>query len=494
MISPRTPTVHDLFSRIQYRAEHSSITVYLVGGALRDVLARRRKKNPDIDFCLQRGALDFGKRLARDIRAGFVVLDKERGYCRLVKKIGELVYTLDFTDFRGKTLEDDLRKRDFTINAMAARLGQVLKGDFQGVLIDPYGGAKDIKAKAIRMVDAGNFRDDPLRILRAFSLSAIFGFRIENKTLAQLRRDRQLLASVSPERIRDELFKIFDQSGSLAYIERMDTMGILRLAMPELTVTRGVAQGPYHHLDVWKHSLETLRQLEALFGELKKNRPINAYLDEVLSAERSRRALMKLGALLHDVGKPRAKRRMGNKTIFHGHERVGADITGEFCRRLKLSNDEADALRKMVLLHLRPGYMGDNPVVSPRARFRYFRDAASEGISTLLLSIADQRSTRGPLTSKNDRVQHERVCLGLIREHLRGLKKPKPIRFINGDMLMKRFKLKPSVLVGKVLAELEELQAIGKVKTLAQAWSAAKKSIGDGSNVVRKVSPGTVSL
>jgi putative nucleotidyltransferase with HDIG domain len=238
---------------------------------------------------------------------------------------------------------------------------------------------------------------------------------------------------------------------------------------------RGVAQGPYHHLNVWKHSLETLRQLEILFGELKGKREINAYLDEILSAGRSRRASMKLGALLHDVGKPRAKRRKGKKTIFHGHERIGADISGEVCRRLKLSNDEIEALKKMVLWHLRPGYLGDNPVVSPRAKFRYFRDTATEGISTLVLSIADQRATRGPLTSKSDRLQHERVCLGLIRDYLRSLKKPKLLRLLNGDMLMKRFKLEPSPVVGKILAELEELQAIGKVKTIADAWRAAAK-------------------
>jgi putative nucleotidyltransferase with HDIG domain len=478
MIFPHGSLSFRLLSRVHAFAKRNNIKLYLVGGVLRDALIGRQKANPDIDFCLKRQAIALGRKLSRLLAAGFVVLDRPRGYCRLVKKVQDAVYTLDFTDFRGVSLTDDLRMRDFTINAMALELPEALRaGDFKKDIIDPYGGLGDIGEQVIRIVDTNNFRDDPLRILRAFSLAAIFGFRIEKKTLLLARRDRERLRGVSAERIRDELFKILAQPSSAASLDSLDALGILKFVLPECEVMRGIRQGPYHHLNVWKHSLETVRQLERLMGELAGDTQINAYLDEAIGAWRSRRALMKLGALLHDIGKPQAKKKRGKKTIFHGHERIGADLADQVCRRLKLSNDEISALRKMVFWHLRPGYLGDSVRVSARAKFRYFRDAGSEGVSTLLVSIADQRSTRGPLTSKNDRLQHERICFGLIRDYFRSLNEAKPHPLVNGDMLMKKFRLTPSPLIGKILMELKELQAIGKVKTRLQAWEAAGKIV-----------------
>jgi putative nucleotidyltransferase with HDIG domain len=285
------------------------------------------------------------------------------------------------------------------------------------------------------------------------------------------------LVDVSCERIRDELFKIFGQPGSFGCLLMLDSLGVLSLIMPEIEVMRGIAQGPYHHLDVLKHSFETVNQLEILMSEHKNNKEINPYLDEVISSERKRRALLKLGALLHDIGKPKAKRRRNKKTIFHGHERIGAGITIEIARRLKLSNNEIDSLRKMVFWHLRPGYLADNQNITPRAMFRYFRDAAEEGVSILLLSIADQRATKGRLTSEESRMQHEKTVSGLIKEYFRRKKEKKLLRLLNGDDLIRQFKLHPSPLIGKILGYVEELQAINKIKTKDEALCAAKRII-----------------
>jgi putative nucleotidyltransferase with HDIG domain len=211
--------------------------------------------------------------------------------------------------------------------------------------------------------------------------------------------------------------------------------------------------------------------------EKRKDKEMHDYLEEEVCADRKRRALMKLGALLHDIGKPQARRRKEGKTMFHGHERIGSDITEAIARRLKLSNDELAALEKMVFWHLRPGYLADNLNISARAKFRYFRDTAQEGVSTLLVSIADQRSTRGPLTTDESRITHEKVCFNLIREYFRRQKEKKLPRLFNGDDLIKTFKLQPSPLIGRILSEIEELQAIGKIKTKNEALVAAKKLI-----------------
>jgi len=442
---------------------------------LRDILLNREKANIDFDFCLKKNAIGFTRKLAKELKAGFVVLDKEHGACRLVKRIKDKVYTLDFTDFRGHDLKEDLLHRDFSINSFAIELEDVfINENPQESIIDPYRGRQDLKSKIIRAVNKKAFDEDPLRILRAFSLSAIFGFRIEKDTLKLIRAKRDKLAKVSSERIRDELFKILDRPNSYEYLVELDKLKILRNIIPEIEIMRGVKQGPYHHLDVWQHTLETVRQLENLIGELKRNKEIQDYLNEDISSQRKRRALIKLGALLHDIGKPQAMFRENGKTKFHGHERIGLEITENIARRLRLSNDELESLKKMVLWHLRPGYLADNEEITARATFRYFRDTAQEGASTLLISIADQRATRGPLTSGKSRLHHEKVVLGLIKEYFRKKKEKKLPRFISGDDLINKFKLEPSPLIGKILREIEELQAIGKIKNKKEALQAAR--------------------
>ena len=452
--------------------------LYLVGGYLRDMLAGRRKENPDIDFCLKKNAIAFSRRLCHKIGGGFVVLDKEHGCSRIVKKAGGKVYTIDFSDFRGKTLEDDLSLRDFTINSFAIRLKDfICKANPAALFIDPLSGAKDLRAGLLKVDNDSSFDDDPLRLLRAFSFSAIFGFKIEKHTLRLITKNYKKLSLVSYERIRDEVFKVLDCKSSADYFKKIDDLGILSLIMPEIDVMRGVRQGPYHHLDVFKHSMQTLRELELLFSQLKRNKELNACLNERICGDRKRSSLIKLGAFLHDIGKPKARRREGRKIKFHGHELIGRGIASNIARRLKLSGDELDCLRIMIFWHLRPGYLADNQVITARAKFRFFRDTKKEVVSVLLLSIADQRSTRGPLTSEEERIHHEKVCLSLIKEYFRKAKENKPIKFINGDDLIRKFKLVPSPLIGRILAEIEELQAVGKVKNKKAAFAFAAKII-----------------
>lgn len=464
------PLDANLLERVLKFARARRIKLYIVGGYLRDIVLLRAKENPDIDFCLKKGAINFGRALAKELKGGFVVLDKEHGACRIVKNIKDKAYTLDFTDFRGPTLEDDLLHRDFTINTLAVELGT-------DGLVDKYEALKDLKSKVIKLVNKKAFDEDPLRILRAFSFSAILGFKIDKATLASAQSRRNKLASVSFERIRDELFKVLGSNCAFQTLSWLDKFKILTVILPEIEPMRGLNQGPYHHLDIWMHSLESVKQLEMVLEEFKDNKDVQHYLNQVISSDRRRSALMKLGVLLHDIGKPKALRRREGKIIFHGHERVGVGISDGIAKRFKLSNDEWSALKKMIFWHLRPGFMADNEPVSERAKFRYFRDAQSEAISTLLISLADQRSTRGRLTTKQSRQQHERVVHALIKEFFKKQKEHKMIRLVNGDELMREFKLSPSPLIGRILSELEELQAIGKIKTKEEALKTAKKFI-----------------
>ncbi|MDD5120272.1 MAG: HD domain-containing protein [Candidatus Omnitrophica bacterium] len=464
--------------RIVYNfAKAKRIKLYLVGGALRDLVLRRKKENPDFDFCLQRGALSFGRLLAESLRAAFVLLDEEHAACRLVKKIDGKIYTFDLSDFRAKTLEKDLLHRDFTINSMALNLGDVFsKQDLDALVIDPYSGRKDLKAKTIKITGPGSFSEDPLRILRAFSFSCIFKFSMDKETLRLAKKERNKISSVSPERIREELFKIFESSSAYQSLVVLDKLKILEIIFPEIKPMRNIGQGPYHHLDVWQHTLETLNQFELILKSIKKEQ-INNYLNEELAGLRKRSSLLKFACILHDVGKPKALRREKKKIIFHGHERIGLGITRSICRRIKLSNEECRSLERIVLWHLRPGYLADNQRPTERAIFRYFRDTGSDALAVILLSLADQRATKGPLTTALSRLRHEKMIKLLIGRLLKKNSEKKPVRLINGDDIIRKFRLPGSPLIGTVLDELEEAQAIGKIKNKKQALAMAAKII-----------------
>ena len=148
----------EVLIKVSRFAKAGKAKLYLVGGILRDRLLGRDKEFTDFDFCLKRGAIDFGRKLARELRCGFVVLDQDLGACRLVKKNQGSLCTLDFSDFRDQTLEKDLLHRDFTINAMAIELEKVLScANWQDYIIDPYGAKQDLKAKVIKIVNKKSF-------------------------------------------------------------------------------------------------------------------------------------------------------------------------------------------------------------------------------------------------------------------------------------------------------------------------------------------------
>ena len=458
-------------------AKARKVKLYLVGGALRDLFLKRKKENPDFDFCLKTGALNFGKRLAKELKAAFVLLDEEHAACRLVKKIDGQIYTFDLTDFRAPTLEKDLLHRDFTINSLALELKDVFSAkDLSESIIDPYSGRDALKHGIIKVTGPDSFKEDPLRILRAFSFSCIFKFNLDKGTLRLARKEKSKIGAVSAERIREELFKIFDSPAAYASLAVLDKLKILEIIFPEIKPMRGIGQGPYHHLDVWQHTLETLNQFELILKSIKQGE-VNDYLKMEVSGLRKRSSLLKLACILHDVGKPSALRREKGKIIFHGHERTGLGLTRIIWRRLKLSNDEGRSLERIVICHLRPGYLADHEHPTQRAIFRYFRDSGSDALAVLLLSLADQRATKGPLTTALSRTRHEKTVKLLIRKLLKKNKEKKPARLLNGNEIMNKFKLPASPLIGKVLDALEEAQAIGKIKNKEEALVLALKII-----------------
>ncbi|MBF0531579.1 MAG: HD domain-containing protein [Candidatus Omnitrophica bacterium] len=447
--------------------------VFLIGGFLRDYLLGRESR--DFDFAVQTGAVALAEKFAKQIRGAFVLLDVEHGCGRVVKKIDGKITTFDFADYRAKTLRGDLAHRDFTINTLAVDLLKIAGKNSLPLLIqDQQQGLRDLKLKTIRMVSAAAMREDPLRMLRAFSLRAAVGFKIERTTLARIRVDADLIRAVSMERVRDELFKILASPRAAAVLTEMDRAGLLAKIIPQITVMGKCAQGGYHHLDVWKHTLESVRQLENILNRVSQNPDVAVYLETPVAANHSRLALIRLALLLHDIGKPETRRFEEGRFTFHSHEHAGKRVCRYVAKQLKLSVPERHSLENLVLLHLRPGYLANFRQPTSRAVYRFMRDAGELAPAVLILAMADQAATAGPLTTKKDAAHHTRICEQVLEQYFAKLREKPFVRLINGDDLIRGLRLTPSPLFARILSAVEEQQALGKIKTKDEALAVAK--------------------
>lgn len=460
------------FSSLVRLAKKRNTGVWLVGGYLRDRLLGQ-KNSDDFDFCVEKNTASLAREFARRIHCRCIVLDKSQASFRVVLKQRKKIYTYDFTRMRGRGLFEDLALRDFSINTLAFDLRQK-----HPVLIDNFGARRDLKRKIIRVIQEKVIPDDPLRILRGFAFAAGRGFKIEPRTLKLMVKYKQLIRNVSRERVSEELFKIFSSPGSCQTFKVLDKFRIIDQFIPDVNKARGVFQGDYHHLDVWNHSLETLRQLEIFFRRAAaKNSEVVPYLEEEVASGHSRLQVIKLACLLHDIGKPAAKKKLNKKTIFHTHEKIGAHLAGNIATALRLSAREKETLKKLIFWHLRPGYLAGLEVPSQRAIYRFFRDTQKEGVGVILLSLADWRATRGPRIDAVQRKKHEKVMLRLVKLYFAEQKKHPLPKIIDGYDLMKKFKLTSGPLIGEILKKIREEQALGKIQTQKAAFRSAQNTI-----------------
>ncbi len=483
MIKINTPRFRRLkndviLKRIAEISQELNIKVYLVGGAVRDLFMRKTSaKQIDWDFAVDRGAFKLGKMLAKDLNASYIVLDRINKTARVVYNKNKHHYEFDFVDLRAGTLKADLKSRDFTINTLCFDLQNLSSNkknkDF---LLDHFKAVADIKKRCLRITAAGNFKDDPLRILRGFAFCAQFNFKFELKTLRLIKKDVFGLKDISAERICDELVKIFTVRRSYRYFEQMDRFRLLDIIFPEISSLRDVEQGLYHHLDVWQHSLQTLAELEKLLKNLAQKIPkkyaakINAYLNKEVAYKRPRLWLLKLACILHDIGKSLTRfEGEDGKVHFYTHERVGAEMVVAIARRLKMSIKEISILKNILLYHLRPGQLV-NRRPSQRAKFRFFRDAKENAVLILLLTVADRAAMRGVLSREESFTFLEDEIFGMMIEFFKNIEKDtKLFRLLNGTELMNFLQISSGPLVGKILKEIDEAQAIKSINSKMQA-------------------------
>lgn len=458
--------------------------IYLVGGYLRDLLLDR--VSLDMDFVVEGEVPAYARSVADQLGLSFFVLDKTLGTSRVVAKENGKVRTVDFAALRGRNICDDLLLRDFTIDAMAIDLKKLITekvAKLPANLIDPADGWQDLTAKRIEAVSNSVFIDDPLRLIRAFRLSASINFNISKRTLRLIEGCAYLIPRSSAERVQDELLKILSFSRCADILKEIEKTNLINQIFTELTVTRDVTQDGYHHLDVWNHSFFTLQRLEDILEALEDYFPalkakIHAHLEQDIQGEYKRLTSLKLAVLFHDVGKP-ATRSVNAKGRVHfiEHQKVGADITEIFLDRLRFG----DRFRKLVLLlvkeHLRPGFLANENPPTRRAIYRFLRDTGDAAPETLLLSLADRLAARGPAATRELDQRHQETVYLLMEKYYRR-QEEKPHRpLITGDDLIKELHLKPGPLIGKLLERVHEAQEEGRIGSKDEALRLVKKHL-----------------
>ncbi|MCG2711117.1 MAG: HD domain-containing protein [Candidatus Omnitrophica bacterium] len=462
---------------VEAAAQELGISVYLVGGALRNLfVSEKLRRKVDWDFALSHNAVLMGKKVAKKMGASFFVFDRLGRTARVMCNKAGLSCELDFSEFKGTNIKEDLRRRDFTINTLCLDTHILMTGAEKNAFADYFSAVEDIKNKRVRLTYERNFISDPLRILRGFTFCAQLGFKFDAKSLELAKKSAYRLKQTSPERICEELAKIFACNNSYKYVVDMNALGIWQVILPETSRLLGLDQGAFHHLDAWEHSLRTLAELEKILRVLDKKiskkyaRSIRKYLNEKVSAARSRLWLLKLACILHDIGKPATRfRGPGQKMHFYAHEKEGANIVKNIGRRMKLSAKEISVLKNLVRYHLRAGQIV-NTMPSERAKFRFFRDTGENAVLILLLTIADRRAMRGVLSRKKSFVFLEDEIFNMIAASFKntGQDKRNP-RLLNGNEIISLLNIRPSPVVGELLKEVEEAQALDMVKNKEEA-------------------------
>jgi len=446
---------------------------------------------------------------------------------RVVVKQAEHETTFDVSPFKGKAIEEDLRQRDFTVNAIALPLAEIVRrftSENVGgpknpdladtIFIDPLNGLTDIQSRRLRAVEDNIFIHDPLRMLRAVRFKARNQLTIDPWTEQLIKRDAKLLPLAASERIHEELYAILERDGATEQLRYLDALGLLTILIPEFIPARGMRQPSPHYWDVLEHSLESVGAFERVartlqhpnvvaespgdslsaqhtagpFADTREEAEIRILLHEAeqqgifqlasLTAPR-----MKLAALLHDIGKPSTHSTdTEGKTHFYDHPQVGIPLARQVMARLSASTQDNRMVQLIVAHHMRPGQLAHVETVSPRAIHRYFVDLGPAGIQVALFSLADHVATLGPGWDEyakppdNSWGRHLALVRLLLTRYIRERESILPARLVSAEELMRRLKLEPGPLIGQLLELIAEARAEGRIHSKEEAiWLAEER-------------------
>ncbi len=441
--------------------------VWVVGGAVRDELLGRPLG--DLDLVVDGPAEPFARRLAGRLDAS-VFAPSERFASFRVLTRGRHV---DVASLRGEDLAADLASRDATVNAIAREVaaepgvwggGGVLAA---GPLADPLGGRADMACGRLRLCSRHALDDDPLRVLRLARIAAVLGLEPDGLALGAARAAAPALAEVPGERVRDELSALLATAppAPSRALRRLAGLGALAVVLPEVDGLRAVGQNPYHHLDVFAHTLEALDYVPGVVAQLGGAgflaSPEDAGLPGVAPT-----APLSWAVLLHDVGKPEVRQEdETGRILFWHHDRAGRRMAGEVGERLRFSRRFIEYLGILVRQHLRLGFLVREQPLTRRALARYRRDVTPYVFESVAVSLCDRLATRGEKTSRASIARHYRLARSVWSQVT---KAPVP-HILSGDDVMSLLGVSPGPAVGQALEALEEEVEAGEVRDVDEA-------------------------
>ncbi|PLX16046.1 MAG: tRNA nucleotidyltransferase [Marinilabiliales bacterium] len=438
-----------IFNIISQVGDSEQIPVYVIGGYVRDALLNRQSK--DIDVVAVGSGIEIAEKVAKKLGPK-VKVSVFRNFGTAMIRYQD--YEVEFVGARKEsyredsrkpivedgTLDDDQKRRDFTINAMAFSLN---KNDF-GELLDPFNGENDLKDKIIRtpLEPDQTFSDDPLRMFRAVRFSAQLNFSIEQKTYQSISENRKRTNILSRERILDEFNKILLSPKPSIGIKVLENTGLLEEFLPELQKLKGVdSKEGQMHKDNFYHTIEVVDNLMARTNDL----------------------WLLWAALLHDIAKPMTKKyNQETGWTFHGHEHLGSKMIPSIFKRLKLPlNEKMKYVQKLVQLHLRPIVLSQEIVTDSAVR-RLLFDAGDDIDDLMLLCEAD-------ITSKNENtVQKHLNNFRIVREKLLEIEEKDALRNfqppISGELIIETFALKPCKTIGEIKNAIKEAILEGEIR------------------------------
>lgn len=422
-----------VLEKVNLLAQQQKLEVFAVGGFVRDLYLGI--EGSDIDFVIIGDGIDFARNFHNKFYSSKIVTFPRFGTAALYFQN----YKLEFVSARSEyyeadsrkphvdkaNLENDLARRDFTINTLAMNISKEKFGE----IIDPYDGLQDIDNKVIRtpLNPVETFSDDPLRILRAIRFATIFNFTIEKETYQAIIDTRQRLEIISQERITEEFCKLMLAKNPSVGLNLLFETGILDIVFPELVLLSGVEQRQdFHHKDVFYHTLKVVENI----------------------AQKTDKLELRMAALLHDIAKPQTKRFVENVGwTFHGHEDLGARMVVTIGRRMRFPMTTIKYIQKLVRLHLRPMQLVDESVTDSAIR-RLMVEAGNDLEDLMSLCRAD-------ITSKNpDKVKRYLYNFDLVEKKMQEVEEKDKLRnfqpAINGNMIMDSLKIPAGPLVGKI--------------------------------------------
>lgn len=463
-------------------------SVYLAGGTVRDLLLGRVPA--DIDLTVSVGARKWALELAGRTGGAYIPLGRDEDAARVVWRGRDI----DFSSFRegAETIEEELTKRDITVNSMAVSLDGLLRsGTGPDVpeleVVDPLRGLDDLVQKSIRVTSSKSFESDPLRLLRVFRFAATLGFVVDAETMDLVVRQGAWISRPAAERVSHELDLIMGSDRAPDVIGDLAQSGLLFDIIPELRAGVGMEQPSSHHLDVFEHCLATLQCMVKVQQE--PCRYFSRYgevLDEYIARERHRIQL-RWAALLHDLGKPSTvtvDEDRGGRITFYNHDQAGAELVREVAGRLKWSGADTRMVTGLIGLHMRPFHLGNvqrREELSLKACLRLVRLVGPDLPGLFLLSMADALAGLGE--GRPDEVESEVATLfarleDVRRQHVEPVQSGPPL--LTGQDLIDELSLVPGPLFAKILAAVEEAHMVKQVMSRKEALELARSFQGTG--------------